>query len=482
MTSRPSPRNSPSTANSGRTILLSAVLSLLILMLGAGAYFGLASLREPPSARETAERRYNVEVFEVRRSDLQEIVSGFGTARAEREVVVNAQVAGEIVEVHPQLDVGRQVRPADVQVGPAGESQRTGGDLLLRIDPEAYRQRVRQAEQRIAEVRAQLDRLSQEQENNEELLEQAREDVRVYREEYDRIQTLYDRGVATESQATEARLQLQQYESTLLKARNEQKLFPLREEQLRRQLESLQTELETARLDLEKTRIRPPFAGTLSEIMVERGQYVQPGEPLVRLTDNSSMEIPVPVTLEDYAKIEPMLQAERYPRVDLAEHETAPARWRGHLVRAAPKADELTRTIEVYVHVENGQQPVPLLPGTFVHARMAGPVLEDVRVIPREAIRNGRVFVAEDGRATAHRVEVKRTLQTLAVLESDGGIREGAQVILTNLDGLHDGARVQVASHHGLSDELEEQRTPRLRPVLARDGEEASADPGESGG
>lgn len=452
------------------------VLVVAALVGGVSAYGYLASLKKPLEARPAVDKLYVVEVFDVQPTDLLEIISGFGTARADREVVIAAQVAGEVQSVHPQLEIGKAVVPF-------GESQSSPGDLLVRIDPETYLERVQQAERRIAESEAELERLKREEVNNQILLEQAKKDVEIYRREHDRLEKLSTRGVASQSDLTRTRLELQRYETALTNTENAIALFPFHFKQVERRIEAAQSDLELAKLDLKRTEVKPPFAGVLSDVMVEQGQYVAPGEPLLRLTDNTKVEIPVSVTLKQYADIERRVRAGDYPEVDLAENETAPPRWTGSVVRVAPAADELTRTVEVYVEVENTRQTAPLLPGTFVHARIAGPVLENVIVVPRDAITGSSLYVAKfnpreeadgdsgaetTGLAEQRKIEVKRTLQSLAVVSGD--LHADEHVILTNLDVIQDGAQVKVQSHRTLNDELDGQHVQSARQ-LAADGD-----------
>ena len=468
-------------------VLLTNLLGGAALLLGGGAYSYLASLEKPLEAREIVDKVYVVEVFDVQPTDLQEIISGFGTARADREVVIAAQVAGEVQSVHPQLEIGKGVRPT-------GESQSEPGDLLLRIDPETYIERVQQAERRIAESEAELERLQREEANNQIQLEEAKEDVDIYRREHDRLQNLRQKGVASESDLTRTRLELQRYETALMTAEHSLELFPFRGKQIERRIETARSDLELARLDLNRTEIKPPFAGVLSDVMVEQGQYVSPGEPLVRLTDNTRVEIPVSVTLKQHAEIERRVRSGDEPSVDLAENETAKPRWSGQVVRVAPTADELTRTVDVFVEVDNERQPDPLLPGTFVHARISGPVLKNAVVVPRDALMNGNLYVvsskAENG-ATAEnttggdsgadagesssvaewrKVEVRRTLQSLAVVT--GELHADEYVILTNLDVIENGSHVKVETHRTLQQELEGQRVQSARQLAADEGEE----------
>lgn len=462
MPSASDPRRSGSAPRAG----LSVVLCLVILLLGGVGFLVLASLRQPPELREPAAKVYNVTVFPVQPAELQQIISGFGTARADREVLLAAQVAGQIVEAHPRLRVGQRVEAASVGMSPAGESRRSEGDLLVRIDPQTYQERLSQAETQLAADQAELARLKQEEANTRQLLDRWLADYSDYQKELQKTQELHRKGVATESDLRRVQLELRQYEKSIVQSRNELSLFPLRRDQLMKRIDAHRADLKLARLELERSEIRPPFDARLSEVLVEKGQYLRPGDAIARLTDDSLVEVAVPITLDDYARLLPRIQAGDYPTAMLAENETAPPRWYGEVVRAAPKADEQTRTVNVFVQVENAAQDSPLLPGTFVHARIDGPVFQEAVAVPRDSLINGRVFVARDGHAEPRAVTVGRTLQTLALLT--GGLQAGDQVILTNLDVIHDGAQVHVQDERTLAQELDQQRIKVARQLAAK--------------
>ncbi|MCH7990556.1 MAG: HlyD family efflux transporter periplasmic adaptor subunit [Planctomycetes bacterium] len=478
----------------------------------------MASLKQPPAEREPIEKIYNVEVFDVEPANLQEIISGFGTARADREVTLAAEVAGSIESVHLHLKVGREVHPQRIRLDKNGRSETLPADVLLQIDPKTYQQRVEQSQKRIAEATAELRQLEQEKKNLTLESGKAKADVIEYRREFQRILQLQQDGVLVESDVTKSRLELQRYELLFTRAENRVKLLPFREKQINARIETYQTDLRMAELDLERTIVIPPFSGTLSEVTAEKGQYVRPGDPLVRITDKTFVEIAVPITLEDFAKIEPKLRQEesnfvRKPLAALAENESDPPRWVGRVVRASPIADELTRTVNIFIRVDNRSPPniteeistknrkpwSPLLPGSFVHARIDGPILEQILVVPRDAIVNGRVFVAvamnkqmadDSGNrpdsfvgkdiqsqqeeillVEERAVTVKRTLHSFAVVSH--GLKPGDRVILTNLDIIHPNAKIRVRSHRKLADELQPRKARIIQNSLAGGGSNA---------
>jgi multidrug efflux pump subunit AcrA (membrane-fusion protein) len=218
----------------------------------------------------------------------------------------------------------------------------------------------------------------------------------------------------------------------------------------------------------------------------------------VRLTDPGRVEVPLSLTLSDYLDVAALRDEGRQIRVALAENETGSPRWFSDPldeVRHAPEADERTRTVKIYTEVDNDEQSVSLLPGTFVHARIPGPVLNDAMVVPRDAVVEGTVFVAVPltaeelqqrdageadessagpaatadtwyARVERRRVTAGRTLQSLVLI--DEGLQAGDWIVTTNLDVIHDGARLRIdgpPSQRALQDELARLRTPQVQIV-----------------
>lgn len=436
---------------------ITVVLCTLVLSAGFGGFQLLASLKKPPAKRTPETKVFQVHTHDIELTDLPEVLTAFGTARSHREVVISAQVAGNIVEtLDGDLRVGRAVFAAEAARGTskadgAGESlgahspgittpppagtARTG-DVLLRIEPDTYRQRLAQAERRLAEDDAEEGLLRQQEENLQRSLAKSRKDAELQNERLVRVEDLRRKKVGTEEELTSARLEAQAFQEAILKVENELRLIPVRRDQLAKRRETHRVETQLAQLDLERTTIRPPFSGVLAQVFVERGQYVRVGDPLVKVLDISRVEIPIGLPLSDMARIAPLVASGAELAVQLAEHESAPARWFGRLVRVAPQADQATRTVQAFVMVENGTPSNALLPGTFTHARIEVPSSRQAIVIPRDSVIGERVLVAENGRAAARKVQLGATLKGDVVIEA--GLEVGDRVITTNLDVLND--------------------------------------------
>jgi multidrug efflux system membrane fusion protein len=472
-----------------RTIVSVGVSGMLLLGSFSGFAF-LASLKSKPPSREEQTRVYQVDLYRVQAQPLQQIMTAFGTARSDHQVVLAAQVAGEIVSVHPQLRVGLRIPAQQSEAKPV---------VLLKIDPQAFQQKVIQASRRLDEDQAELARHAQDAANTQILLKKARADLAEYRKEYERVRGLKQKGVATDSDVTKATLELRRYDDQVISLENRTRLLPLDEQKLLKRREVHKSDLALAQLELEHATLEAPFSGVLGEVHVEQGQYVQPGEALVRLVDDSRIEIPVSLTASDYERVRSLLESGAGPLVELATEESAAAAWSGRVARLAPEVNERTRTGLAFVIVENLKQPRPLVPGTFVHARIFGEQLEQAMVIPRDAIsvdEQGRQFVwvvsgrseviesAVEGEPAAETRTIERrilvdgqtskmtTLQTMALVEA-GVLEDDELIVLTNLDVLSEGSVVRLPHSkdiHTLDTELAAQPVRVLRRIESPEG------------
>ena len=471
-----------------RRTTVSVFFSSALLVAGFSGFMFLASLRSQPPHREQQRRVFQVDLYRVESQPMQQIMSAFGTARSDHQVVLAAQVAGEVVSVHPQLRVGLRIPPQQSEGKPV---------ILLEIDSQAFQQKVTQARRRLEEDKAELARHAQDVKNTTVLLAKARADLAVYRKEFDRVRGLKDKGVASDSDVTRVTLELRRYDDQVIALENRKSLLPLDKQKLEKRQAVHQADLALAQLELEHATVQAPFSGVLGEVHVEQGQYVRPGEALVRLVDDSRIEVPVSLTATDYEQVRMVLDAGEGPLVELAVEESGAASWKGRVVRLAPEVDERTRTGRAFVVVENSQQSQPLVPGTFVHARITGLQYRQAVVIPRDAIsvdNRGREFVwvattqpvtvdssVADRPTTPDALTIERRLlvdqhgnrprmlQTLALVEP-GILQEGELVVLTNLDVMSDGSLVRVPESEELrtlDSELAAQPVTVLRRIVS---------------
>lgn len=443
-------------------LVITEVLIVVIIATSILTFNALYAQKPVVEQKEILAAALNVEAYEVAAIDVQELLTGFGTVQADREVILAAQVSGEIVEINPQLKVGYTVLAEDTLQSPGSPSQRQAAERLVKIDPRDYQQRLDQSANRIAETETDIERLTVQQNSLTRQLQKSKSVLNTLKEEYDRIQRAVTLKAASPSDLNRSLLDLQRYEDTVIQLESQVAAIPHQITAARQRLLTSESEKIRASDDLAKTEVKPPFGGVLSEVLVELGQYVRAGEPLLRLTSVTQVEVPISLSFDDFLQLDKVLSAGDQPEVTLSENETADSRWKGLVVRASPEADSVSRTVQVFVEINNTAEASRLLPGTFVHARIDGDIYKSKLLIPREAILDGQVYVIDADNVTHRRhVTAGRRLHSMIVIEE--GLESGERIALTNLDILEDGREVVVQSVRGPKEEIQALRSPEIR-------------------
>ena len=293
----------------------------------------------------------------------------------------------EVIEIQPvekiktkryftgRVEAGRESelafsRPERIASILAREGDRVRrGQALARLDSRALEVRLRQAQaerrraqailaeresgprpERIAAARAralELERrleLSRLQANRRrELLERQA----ISREEMDRVKY--------ESQALEASLASANAE--LEELRNGTRAEHLEEQ--RAVFASLDAQVAAIQLELDKSLLKAPYAGRLSERLAEVGDFVQPGAPVFRILGDDRREVRIGVSPEQASLLDPG---------SLHTISAGESRWVGRLLAVLPDLDAATRSASRAVRAPRRSDGSGL-PGTGCAAR-----------------------------------------------------------------------------------------------------------------
>jgi RND family efflux transporter MFP subunit len=377
---------------------IQAALTLLVLVIGSIGMYALKESRSEAQHKKPPPPLPLVRVVDVAFASRTVSVSGHGTVLPLREISLVPQVAGKVVEISPALVDG-------------GAFDK--GDVLLRIDPQDYKIAVTLAKARLKDA--------------ESKFVQAREESAAAKDEW------------TQLHGNDAPPPLVAKEPQLAAASA--------------QLDASRAELTKAELQLDRTRIRAPFAGRVAEKEVDIGQYVTTGQKLAVVYATQAAEIIVPLPTEDLAWFDvPGFTngddrgADAVVQVKIAG-ETK--QWPGRIVRSEGKLDQRTRMVNVVVRIDNpyATRP-PLAVGLFAKVTIQGRTLDQAALIPRAALRdNDQVWVVDQkNRLIFRAVEVARLDFDGAVVRN--GLKHGERIVVSTLKGVSDGMRVRpVASN-----------------------------------
>ncbi len=404
-----------------RTIVLSVILIVVILGIGAGGMKVLTLLRQDPPSVPPDHTPLTVNAIRLEPTDVVVPLRAFGTATANRHAVIGCEVNGEVVLRPESLEPGVRV---------------STGDVLLRIDDRDYLAQRERARSLLAADKATLASLDIEERNTERLIETAREEWQLAEREYNRVRELLESEASNPRELDAARVTVQRARRTLQGLENELALIPQRRARQQATVDLRRAELSTAELNLERCTITAPFDGAIDTVRVELGEQVAPGQQLLTLLEPRWIEVPLELPVSQRADVQPGAA------VQLRLESSPDAVWHGTVARIGPTADAALRTFSLYVEVDNETHDSPLMPGVFVEAEIDGPTLIDALLVPRGAVRRGRAFVCADRTARERTVRILRNIRADAAID---GLDPGDVVITSNLDVLYDGAPVKPA-------------------------------------
>ncbi len=262
-----------------------------------------------------------------------------------------------------------------------------------------------------------------------------------------------------------ARTQLQRREDALAKGGvNEIEVIEARAEVEKRQaeLDKARAILDNAELDLSYTTVVAPFAGRVSENLVDVGNLVGSGENTLLTTVvrqdllHAYFDVSETITLRYLQRADPSQPRERaFPPAFLGVQGREDYPFQGRVDFVDNTLDETTGTLRVRAVFENPDRR--LLPGLFARIRLPFEEREDAILIPEEAVGtdlSGKYVMVVDGEGKAQ----KRPVEL-------GDRYEGGRILVT--EGLEGGERIIV------------QGIQRARPGMPVTIRAAAADPAD---
>ena len=434
-----------------RKTIISIVLIAVVLGIAAAFCDYLIKNKPQPERHEVKSNAPLVSYVVLHPENVREVLYGYGTARADRQATLAAEINAPVLELVNDLNTGVAVEK---------------GQLLVRLDDRQYQQDLLEAESLLEARDAGAAQLRVEQQNLAALLEIANADLIVNKEEFDRMDRLRSEDRASSTEYNLARLKYQAALRAKQQLDNQIALLEPARLRIKAEKTAAVARAERAKLNIDRCSIKAPFAGQVSALNVDQGDRVRIGSEILRISNLDIIELPLEIPVSVHTRLSIGAKVTAYV-------ESFPdQKWEGVISRMSPVASERSRTIEVYVEIDNRKQQVPLVPGYFVKAEVEGPMIENALVVPRTAVVGGYVYVANDRVVHKHKVEVDRYLNDHAVLS--GTIQSGDHVITTNLELLYEGCKVR---YHG--DEINEQITSPAKPEgegsgnLTSNGEES---------
>lgn len=372
-----------------RTLLLIA-LPVLIIVGFVAVMMIVIALNEKPEEKRRPFNPLAVLAEVAVTDDVQLIVNTQGEARPRVEIDLVPEVGGKITRVSPKFIEGGIFNK---------------GDVLFQIDTRNYDVAVIRAEATVARA--------------QQVLIREKAEAEVARQDW------ADLGQGAPSDLTLRKPQMAEAQASL---------------------QSAQADLQNAKNQLARTSVRAPFNGRVRSKTSDLGQFVSPGSRMGRIFSTDIVEVRLPLTDDDLSKVNLPIAYVAKDRASAPDVQLSVViggqrqEWAGKIMRTDSTYDTQTRALfaiaEVFDPYGKGASAngVPLAPGLFVDAAVAGKKFENIVVIPRDGLRpEDKVFVAKkDGTAVIKEPQVLDTNTKFAYISE--GLSEGDLIILSPVE------------------------------------------------
>ena len=315
--------------------LLFLIISIAVLIVTVLAAQNLvqtnAEKRLPPKAKR--QHAANVSIVWQQPASYQSLIKAYGSVEPHYEMVLTAQVSGQVEALAQQFETGNRINRQD---------------WLAKLDNSSYKAAVAEAKQTLADA-------------NVALLEEQRQGQQA----------------------------LMEWQTSGLKGEPDSELV-LRKPQLmaaKAVVEKARSQLASAEKELSYATIKAPFDAIVIEREISPGSYVQQGNEIATLYSTDRIEIELSLSAKDWQNLPSLneLQTLSWPvTINSIEDNGS---WQGYVLRAEQHLNSETRQQSLIIAVDNPFDMKPaLLPGTFVGVVITGATQTGLWRLPSSAL------------------------------------------------------------------------------------------------
>ncbi|HDT13039.1 MAG TPA: efflux RND transporter periplasmic adaptor subunit [Candidatus Aminicenantes bacterium] len=338
--------------------------------------------------------------------DLVMTLKSPGEAYTEKRISMKAEVGGVVKNLYAAE--GRHVRE---------------GDLLVELDDREYRLSLERLEAQRLRFLSELFLERQFSVAEEPPSQSIMDRLAKAQADYDRVAEGFKGGVASQADLEKCQAAL---ELALIEAGRKKDEV----QAATKGLTQAEVDVKLARLNLEKTRIRAPFAGIITDIKLSPKERIEPGRELFTLVDISRIKVRAKVLESEVGKV----VAGR--SVDLRFSAFPDRTFTGRIEAVSPVIDAEDKTCAVHVAMDNPSEEIK--PGMHAEVEFPTEIFTGRLLVPQQAIlvRGGRklVFAVEGDVAKWRYIEVglenDRFAEVLPGREPGWGVSAGDDVIV----------------------------------------------------
>lgn len=376
---------------------LAPLLALPPIALGLATAVWMIASAPGPAQIEGQAPALPIRVITVAAQDIRPTTTAWGNLRPADTWVAVAEVQGEVIWRHPDLEPGRMI---------------SAGTEVLRIDPADYELTLAQSQADFAALSAEATQLSAEAANTGRILVLERARLALAEADLTRTRTLSEQGTVPQSRADEAERATLLARRTVAELENGLALIPSREARITAQTARARAAIDRARRSLDRTALITPFDLRVTEVSAERFQTIAPGQVVIRGDGIAVAEVVAHLPIDSFRRLigdalqdmtfADMMRDGPPTLIDVTLSPLSDPKqiWAARISRIEGALDARARTVPVVVMVDapyEGADPprrLPLVPNMQVQMSFSGAPVIGAIAIPEAALHTGMVRIA----------------------------------------------------------------------------------------
>ena len=388
-----------------------------------------------PPTKPAGYRARLVETVSLEQQMIAPLAVGFGRVVPKVEWKAIAEVTGQIVYRHPDLEKG-QVIPE--------------GTAVLKVDPLDYELKLIQAEADLKSSQTSLAKLNQEEDNLQQTLKIEKNRLVISNKELQRKQDLRKKGLTSQSDVDLQQQSALSQQKLVLDIQNQIALMPDEKRVAEAVIKVNVSKVKEAQRSLDKTTITLPRAMRIAQVDIEQNQVVNLQQEMFVAHGINVMEVEAQLSIHDMQTLASSFT--QFPRdaAGIPNPYQAPIKatiqmnsgslnlsWPAKVVRISETVDEHQATAGIILEINqdySALQPssaTPLVNGMFVKAEIEG-MANLSWVVPERALHGDKVYLMNDSqRLQVVSVEVLYRRDNQVVVS--GELQAGEKLILNDV-------------------------------------------------
>lgn len=370
-----------------------------------------------------SENKLSVEVYKAELKDRMSGDTYKSTLEAYEQGIISSKISAKVTKV--VVENGQYVNE---------------GDTIAVLDDQDIQNSIKTATAQLEVNEKQVNSAEQQLNSTQTSLEKLKINVDDAQRNYDREKALFDAGAVSQSELDASEKALNTSKADYNSGQANIEISKASIESAKASVEAQKVNIEKLQNDLNNVVIKAPISGVISEKNVNVGQIINQGAVLAKINDISYVFATIQVPQEKINDIEVGKPAE----VTLEDNNTV---HNGTLDSIDLSGDSTLRVFNCKIKMENSNKE--LLPGEYAKVNFSNTENNNkVITIPVSSLAGSEgdyyVFINDNGVASKVAVDIGDADENNVEIIS--GVKEGDEIICTNMSSLKDGCKIDVIS------------------------------------